>query len=160
MAELWFLKIDGIQGESTHVQHQGEIDVLSWSWGVSQSQAGGGGGGGRTGKPTFQDFQFVTRISSASPKLLLACASGAHITTALLSGVRAGAKSTTPFLTYLLTEVMVGRVDHSDGEGDVPVEQFSLSYMKVEVAYQVQTETGQMGKPILFGYDLKKNGKV
>jgi type VI protein secretion system component Hcp len=31
MAEKWFLKIDGVEGESTDAAHKGEIDVLSWS---------------------------------------------------------------------------------------------------------------------------------
>lgn len=29
----YFLKIDGIDGESTDNKHKNEIDVLSWSWG-------------------------------------------------------------------------------------------------------------------------------
>ena len=33
--ERWFLKLDGIAGESTHASHKDEIDVESWSWGVS-----------------------------------------------------------------------------------------------------------------------------
>ena len=62
MAERWFLKIDGIPGESTDVNHKDEIDVLSWSWGVTQTGGSGGGGGG-AGKAAFQDFHFVSRIS-------------------------------------------------------------------------------------------------
>ena len=31
----YFLKLDGIPGESTDAKHKGEIDVLSWSWGES-----------------------------------------------------------------------------------------------------------------------------
>ena len=160
MAEQWFLKIDGIQGESTDVHHQGEIDVLSWSWGVSRPDGGGGGGGGGAGKAAFQDFHVLTRISAASPLLLLACATGKHIATAVLSGVRAGASATTPFLTYRLSDVTVGSVDHSDGEMDAPAEQFSLTYMKVEVTYRPQTKTGQMGKAVTFAYDVGKNTKL
>jgi len=160
MAEQWFLKLDGIQGESTDAHHQGEIDVLSWSWGVSQSQGGGGGGGGGAGKPAFQDLNALTRISAASPLLLQACATGKHIATAVLSGVRAGASATTPFVTYRLSDVTVSTVAHSDGEMDAPAEQFSLSYTKVEVTYRPQTKTGQMGKAVTFAYDLGKNTKL
>ena len=32
----YFLKLDGIPGESVDAKHKGEIDVLSWSWGESQ----------------------------------------------------------------------------------------------------------------------------
>ena len=35
----YFLKLDGIPGESIDAKHKGEIDVLSWSWGESQEIA-------------------------------------------------------------------------------------------------------------------------
>ena len=40
VAESWFLKIDGVQGESTDISHKDEIDVLSWSWGVAHPSGG------------------------------------------------------------------------------------------------------------------------
>ena len=78
MAESWFLKIDGVQGESTDISHKDEIGVLSWSWGVSHPSGVGTGSGGGAGKAAFQDFQFVTRVSKASPVLFLSCATGTH----------------------------------------------------------------------------------
>src|SRR6187549_606669 len=73
VSERWFLKIDGIVGDSIDANHKGEIDVLSWSWGVTHAGggAGPGGGGGGAGKASFQDFHFVSRISKASPALFL-----------------------------------------------------------------------------------------
>ena len=91
VSDRWFLKIDGIDGDSTSVQHKGEIDVQSWSWGVTQTgSSGGGGGGGGAGRAVFQDFHFVSRISKASPALFLACATGQHHKDATLTGERAG----------------------------------------------------------------------
>ena len=46
MAVDMFLKISGIDGESTDHKHKDEIEVFSWSWGVSQTGSTGGGGGG------------------------------------------------------------------------------------------------------------------
>jgi hypothetical protein len=37
----YFLKIDGIPGESTDKKHAGEIAVESFSWGATQSGTGG-----------------------------------------------------------------------------------------------------------------------
>ena len=48
MAEQWFLKIDGIEGESTNDLHKGEIDVESWSWGVQSGSPASGAGLGRS----------------------------------------------------------------------------------------------------------------
>ena len=92
VSDRWFLKIDGIDGDSTSVQHKGEIDVQSWSWGVARParRAGASGGGGGAGRASFQDFHFVSRISKASPALFLACATGQHHKEATLTGERAG----------------------------------------------------------------------
>ena len=133
MAERWFLKLDGIAGESTDSAHKGEIDIASWSWGVNNTGTTSGGGGGGSGKASFDDFHFVSRISKASPALFLACASGSHIKEALLSGVRGSGKSKgTDFLKYKLRDVMVTSVVQGDAEETAPTEQFSLNFSKVE----------------------------
>jgi type VI secretion system secreted protein Hcp len=41
MAVDLFLKIDGIQGESTDASHTDETDILSYSWGESQPAVAG-----------------------------------------------------------------------------------------------------------------------
>ena len=161
MAEDWFLKIDGIEGESTSNAHKGEIDVLAWSWGVTQSGTMSFGGGAGAGKAEFQDFHFITRISKASPKLFLAAASGSHFKWAQLSGVRAGGTSKAgDFLRYKLSDVHVSSVQHSDGEDDLPTEQISLGYAKFQMDYSTQTPSGKLGAPVSAGWDLQKNAKL
>ena len=160
VAEAWFLKIDGIEGESTNAAHKGEIDVESWSWGVIQTGGDAGSGGG-AGKAEFQDFQFVTRISKASPQLFLSCATGTHHKWAALSGVRSAGKSkTAPFLAYKLTDVRVTSVQHGDSEAGPPMEQFSLDYSKFEISYSPQSKSGKLEPAVVAGYDLKTNKKV
>ena len=59
------IKFDGVEGESTHKDHKGEIEVLSWSWNVSQSASPTGGGSGR-GKANPGDFVFTHTYDKAS----------------------------------------------------------------------------------------------
>lgn len=161
MTERWFLKLDGIAGESTDAAHKGEIDVQSWSWGLTQSGSPGTGGGGGAGKATFQDFQFVARISAASPRLLAACATGTHIKVATLSGVKDSGKSKgTDFLKYKLSDLSVTGVQQGDDPETPPTEQFSLNYAKIEVSYTPGTSTGKVGMPLTFGFDVKSNKKL
>jgi type VI secretion system secreted protein Hcp len=161
VAERWFLKVDGIAGESTDAAHKGEIDVDSWSWGVSNSATGAGGGGGGSGKASFEDFHFVSRISTASPPLLLACATGSHIKQATLSGARGSGKSkSVDYLKYQLSDVIVTSVQQSGGGEQVASEQFSLNYSKVQVTYTPQTTSGKLGTPVTFGFDVKTNKKI
>jgi type VI secretion system secreted protein Hcp len=160
VAQDWFLKIDGIDGESQVDGHKGEIEVESWSWGVVHEGAPGPGGGGASGKPTFHDFHFVANISKASPKLFLSCATGVHHKDALLTGRRAGAK-TSEFLKYKLTDVQVSGVQHGGGSGqDMATEQFSLRYGRFDISYTAQKADGSAGAPVTAGYDLKTSKKV
>lgn len=87
----FFLKIDGIDGESADGKHKGEIDLLSWSWGETQSGAHAAGGGGGAGKVSMQDFHFTMTVNKATPKLIQACAGGDHIKSAILTCRKAGA---------------------------------------------------------------------
>ena len=161
MAERWFLKVDGIVGDSTDVNHKDEIDVLSWSWGVTQTGGGATGAGGGAGKAAFQDFHFVSRIGKASPKLFLSCATGTHHKTASLSGVRTAGKSpSSEFLKYKLSDVTVTSDQYSGSEGDIPAEQFSLNYSKIEVTFTPQAPTGAAGTPIKAAFDVKANKKL
>ena len=90
MAQVdYFLKLDGIPGESVDSKHKDEIDIMSFSFGETQTGTALGGGGG-AGKVQMQDFHFTMRTSKASPKLFLACASGEHIKDGILVGRRAG----------------------------------------------------------------------
>ena len=159
MAERWFLKIDGILGESTDARHKDEIDVLSWSWGVENAGGGAGSrGGGRASKATFEDVHFVSTISRASPTLFLSCATGTHHKSAVLSGVRTAAKGASrEFLKYQLSDVSVTSDHHSGGDDDPAVEAFSLNYAKIEITYTPQSASGAAGTPIRAGFDVKAN---
>jgi type VI secretion system secreted protein Hcp len=161
MAVDYFLKIDGIDGESVDAQHAGEIEVLSWSWGETQSVSQPGGGGGGSGKVQMQDFVFATRFSKASPKLLLACATGEHLQSAQLACRRAG-KAQQEFLKITLNDVLFSsfQTGGSAAADDLPLDQVSLAYGKLQVEYREQKANGTLGPPVKVGWDLKKNQKV
>ncbi len=72
-----FLKIDGIDGESTQADHRGEIELLSFTWGASQPPAGARAA--RSTRASLNSFTIVKRLDKASPKLMQACATGRHI---------------------------------------------------------------------------------
>ena len=72
MAQVdYFLKIEGVDGESTDDKHKGEIELESFSWGETQRGTAGHGGGSGAGKVMPQDFNFVKKVDKASPVLLM-----------------------------------------------------------------------------------------
>ncbi len=160
MAESWFLKIDGIEGDSLDKVHKGEIDLESWSWGVFVQDSPGPGGGGRPGRATFPDFRFTTKISKASPQLFLSCATGVHHKVATVSGRHVGEKVMSDFLKYKLSDVQVTSVQHGGSDSYPPGEQFSLSYGRFEITFTPQNEDGSPGAPISAGFDVKLNKKI
>ena len=157
----YFLKIDGIDGESTDSKHKNEIDVLSWSWGETQSGTMAGGGGGGAGKVAMQDFHFVMKVNKASPKLLQACACGEHIKKAVLICRKAG-KDQQEYLKITLSDLIVSsyQTGGSSGSDILPTDQISLNYSKIEFEYKEQKADGTLGGAVKGGWKLKENKAV
>lgn len=154
----YFLKVDGVEGESTDSKHKGEIDLESWSWGETQRGTHVGGGGGGAGKVSMQDFHFVMRVNKASPKLMLACANGQHIKEAILTCRKAG-KEQQEFLKVKFTDLLVSSYQTGgSANGDVvPLDQVSVNFAKIEFEYKEQKADGTLGGAVKAGYDLKLN---
>ncbi|MBZ5584616.1 MAG: type VI secretion system tube protein Hcp [Acidobacteriia bacterium] len=155
MAVDFFLKIDGIPGESQDSKHKDEIQLMSWSWGESQTGTMAFGGGGGAGKVNMHDFAFVMSVNKASPKLLLACANGEHIKNATLVARKAG-KDQQEYLTIKFTDLLVSAFQ-TGGSGDLPTDSISFNYGKIEYEYKEQNVDGTLKGPIKVWYDLKKS---
>ncbi len=157
MAVDYFLKIDGIPGESTDKAHGKEIDVMSWSWGESNAGKHDSGGGGGAGKVNMQDFHFTMRVNKASPKLFLACASGQHIKEALLTCRKAG-KDQQEYLKIKFTDLLVSSFNTGgSATTEVPVEQISFNFSKIEHSYAPQKPDGKLDSPVVHNWSVKTN---
>lgn len=157
----YFLKLEGIDGESQDHKHKGEIDLESWSWGETQSGSHKGGGGGGAGKVQMQDFHFVMKNNKASPKLFLACATGDHIKSAVLICRKAGTDQQ-EFLKVKMTDLLVSSYQ-SGGSGHsdiIPTDQISINFAKIEFEYKEQKPDGSLGGTVKAGYDVKANKKL
>ena len=133
----YFLKIDGVPGESTGSGHLGEIDVLSWSWGVTNSVPQGRGSGGGEGKASFHDFSFVHNVDKASPVLFSRLVSGTHIKEAEITVRRAGQGQNQDYLKYTFTDVIITSLQ-VNGNGGEPAETISFNFGSVLYKYQAQ----------------------
>lgn len=153
----YFLKIDGIPGESQDSKHKDEIQLESWSFGESQGGAFSFGGGGGAGKIQMQDFQFVMKVNKASPKLFLACANGEHIKSAILTCRKAG-KSQQDFYVVKFTDLLVSSFNTSgSGSSDVlPMESLSFNFTQIDIEYKIQQPDGSLGAGVKAAYNLKE----
>ena len=155
----YFLEIDGVEGESTDDRHRGEIDIESWSWGETNSGAGASGGGGGAGKVSMQDFHFTKNYDKASPKLFLAVATGEHYKTATLSARKSGGDHQ-EYLVIKLSDVIITSYQTGGNNGEVPMEQVSMNFAKIEFEYRPQLPDGSLDAPVKAGWDLKANKKI
>ena len=173
MAVDYFLKIEGIEGESEDDKHKNEIELSSFSWAELQSGSFAQGGGGGAGKVQMKNLEFASPVSKASPKLMLACATGQHIKDATLTCRKAGGGQQ-EFLKLTLNDVLVSKyettsqsqtigTDGATEEGyslGVPMDHVGLNFGKIQVEYRPQKEDGSLGNPVKAGYDLKSNKSV
>jgi type VI secretion system secreted protein Hcp len=157
MAADFFLEIDGIKGESQDGKHKDKIEILSYSFGCSNAGSFASGGGGGSGKASFQDMHFSSRVHKGSPLLMDACARGTHIPKATLSCRKAGGKQQ-EYLTWKLTDILVSsyQLGGADAGDALPTDQFSLNFTKIEFSYAPQKKDGTLDTAITRSYNIKE----
>src|SRR5690348_15518010 len=136
----YFLKIDGIKGESKDDKHKDEIDILSWSFGAQQEGVSHMGGGGGAGKAHFQDIHITKHYDKSSPSLFLHCANGKHISKALLTARKAGGTQM-EYLKIQMDDVIISGIQTGGSAHDgtaVPTDQISLNFSKIHIEYSEQ----------------------
>jgi len=156
----FFLKIDGIPGESLDAKHTNEIELQSWSWGAMNSGTFASTSGGGSGKISVQDFTFSQVLQKSTPLLVKACGTGQHIPNAWLTCRKAGG-GTNPGQEYLkihFYDLLVSHYQTGGHPGDVvPTDSISLNFSKIEFGYAPQKKDGTLDGQIIATMDLKTN---
>jgi type VI secretion system secreted protein Hcp len=157
-----FIKIGDIKGESLDSKHKDEIEILSFHWGATQTGTSSYGSGAGAGRANVQDFSFVHKIDKASPLLFQKLVLGEHINEAKFVARKAGGEQL-EYLKLKFTDVIVSSVrpgGSAQAADEIPLEEVSLNFGKVEVEYQPQGKDGKaQGGPILASWNLKENVK-
>jgi type VI secretion system secreted protein Hcp len=159
-ASDYFLKIEGVDGESRDEKHKGEIQIESWSWGVSNSGSMAAGSGGGAGKVSFQDFHFTKTVDKSSPLLFQAAATGEHYKQATMTVRKAGGDQV-EYMTITFSDLLVTSITATGGQDSVPTESISFNFSKIEFQYQPIDDVGRASEsPVKAGYDLATNKKI
>jgi type VI secretion system secreted protein Hcp len=146
------VKFDGVDGESTHKDHKGEVEVLSWSWSVAQQSALAGGGSGK-GKAEPGVLSFTHYYDKASPVLAKHCVSGKHFATTVVTSRKAG-EGQKDFLKITMKEVLITSVNPGGSSGGDLAEQVHCSYKDIEFEYKPQDDKGGLGGAVKFGWNV------
>jgi len=152
----FFLTIPGMPGESNDAQFPQTIEALTWSFGVTSSVVATGTGAA-TDKSKPSPFVFVARASKASPKLLLAVATGKHLTSVTLDA-RFHGEVPINYLRVKLETVVVTSYQVAPGEMDGwPLDVVRMDYLKITTTYTPQNPNGSPGTPVTAGFDFAAN---
>jgi type VI secretion system secreted protein Hcp len=155
MATDTHIKFDGVDGEATHADHKGEIEILSWSHGVSNGSHGSGGGAGR-GKADPQPFMFTHHYDKASPTLMKKCANGTHFPKVVLTSRKSG-EGQKDFLKITMKEVFITSIQPGGSQGGEIHESVAMSYTELEYSYKPQDGKGGLGGEVKFGWNVKES---
>ncbi len=153
-----YLKIEGIDGESTDSAHDKWIEVLSFNHGVSQAVSAPSGTGGRTsGRADFQDFSIVKEVDSATADLNIFCCNGKHIEKIELQCCLATEDKHT-FYKYEMEDVIISSVSCGGGGGGTkPTESVTFAFGKMKWEYTPIDDKGSPGAAVDRTWDLEKN---
>jgi len=155
MAVDYFLKLDGIQGESEDAKHKNEITILSWSWGASQVSSVSGTGGSGAGKASLSDFSVMAFFDKSTPLFFKSICAGTHIKTGEMTAIKSGADGK-PYLKVDFKELFVTSLQIS-ASSEVPSVSISFSYNEIKIDYSTQNEQGNITSTGAVTYNTKEN---
>ncbi|MCK6490685.1 MAG: type VI secretion system tube protein Hcp [Planctomycetes bacterium] len=152
-----FIKLDGIDGQSTDDKHKGQIDVVDFSYGGAQPTVRASHGGARSGAGVAVDnFAFTHFIDKATPNLFKALCTGKPVAKVVFELCRSTGDST-PYLTVTMEDVLVAAIANGAMRDDsvVPAETVGLNYGKITIAYtETDPKTGAKGGKVEYSADV------
>jgi type VI secretion system secreted protein Hcp len=136
-----FLKVQGVTGEASDIEHKGEIEVVSWSWGMQAPTSAMAGEA--TGAARISELNIVKRVDQSSPTLMSFLRARKLIGQAQLV-VRKAGKVPLEYFKIELENVRVTSLK-TESESTELVERVSFGFSKVRVSYTPQGATGGSG---------------
>ncbi|HEY2014932.1 MAG TPA: type VI secretion system tube protein Hcp [Bryobacteraceae bacterium] len=160
MAYDAFLKLEGMDGESTDDKYSGYVEVASFSMGITHmTTVGSATGGAGSGRTSVGELQISKVVDKSSAVLFQKCATGEHFSKGKLIVRKAGGTQM-EYLIYSMENVFVTSIHFSSASGEENAnESLSLAYGKVGFDYTPQKPDGSPGAAIHGGWDQIANKK-
>jgi type VI secretion system secreted protein Hcp len=151
-----FIKLEGIQGESTMKGEEGAIKITSFEF--SGTSVADTATGLASGKRTLSEIVIQKSADAASISLFKSFLTGEHLQGKVeidFVQTQHGAGGTAvPYLKYELTNVLITSYALSSG-GDRPTESLSLNFQKIAATYTGQVPGATVGAaPPSVGWNL------
>lgn len=147
-----FMKLGGIEGESTDAKHKDWIIIESYSHGLAKSSAQGvTGAARRRGSAVMEDLVITKKLDKSSPKLMEFAVKGQVIPELILEITNA---SRNPLYKITLSNVLISSVNNSgtcSPQCEI-MEQVSFNFEKITWEY-----TDARGGKVTSSYNVETN---
>ena len=130
-----FIKFDGVDGESVDKDHKGWSDLLS----ISETHVTTSGSLSVKGGTVSDEMVIVKQLDKSSPKIAEAIATGKVFPT--VSIVLCSNQNTECLISYELSNVMIIGYSISGSADELPVEEISLYFEKINRNPQSESKT-------------------
>lgn len=169
--EDYFLKLDGIEGESQDSKHSKEVEVLKYHFKVhQQGTTGSATGGAGKGRVQMEDLIIWKKTDKSSPKVFLHCCSGEPVKKVVLTARKAG-KDQQDYLKITMTDCLIslfeygGKIEAGAGSGAGKttqddwehVECVGFNYATIDYSYKEQKSDGTLSGEIKGGWNRIQN---
>jgi type VI protein secretion system component Hcp len=152
----YFIKIDGVNGDTTLNGSAGWLSVDGFDWGLQSSATVGSAGGAGAGKATFSPLTIDIHSLAGLAALFKDAATGAHVKSAELVGVETLKGKSLEVYKVDLTDVQVGSFQQDPGSQGVETT-LALDFAKIKITDQPQTANGKLGTPETASFDVVGN---
>lgn len=147
-----YLKIEGVEGESTDSKHSKWIEIQSFIHGAATPSA-------TTGRPAFSDLCFTKFTDKSSPALDQSCAQGKVFAFATIELITADANRVR-FYQIVLSNVVATSVNaagNANGASVRPAESVCLSFAQITWTYTELDARGLPAGDVRAWWDLALN---
>jgi type VI secretion system secreted protein Hcp len=153
-ASDYFLKIDGVNGETTTGNTPGAIAVSGFEWGAENKMTiGSASGGAGAGKATLNELTIEKPVDSTSPALFGMLGAGTKISGMELVARKPGPAGSAPiYMRYTFQLAFVTSQTQTGSSGDEGIqEKLTFAYGAVKQTYVKLGTTGAPVGPNVFG---------
>jgi type VI secretion system secreted protein Hcp len=158
-----FMKVPKIDGESKEKNHEKWIELQSCSWSHARTIAAGVKSSQRSrGETFFNDIMVTNMMHKGSMKVQQNAATGTVMDPVEIHFCRTGADPKQGLETYLtikLSDCMITAYSTGISGEEVPYENLSLNFTKVEMEYKEADSKGELKTASSFTYN-KETGSA
>jgi type VI protein secretion system component Hcp len=151
----YFLKIDGVNGDSTVKGFEGWFSIDGFDIGVQNTASPTGAGGG-AGKAVFSPLTVDIHSLTGLALLFSDVAKGEHIKSVELVGAQTIKDQSIKVYDVTLADALVSSFENDPGPNGVETS-LSFNYRQIKLTDQPATKHTIIGNPETFAFDLSEN---